>query len=265
MKKNAGFTLIELLIVIAIIALLLAIMLPALGKVKQKAQSVVCRNHLKTLGLGNSLYAGSYDSSYVPAVDASVPDEPTWNTSQSFRELVGVEDDEGLEQWVMPDEYLCPTDKHFRNDAFWASTNLSVNRISYGYNMTDWGRDSHDPYNLSGNIAAGDFRGLKEKDVRRPSNKLMFIDAGDIWVRKEGGDYKQYWDVYGHDTDRYKTEAGMWWATYYRHSEGANIVFFDGHVEHMDKEDVFNYTDAGSRDYRVNDRLWFVNPMNKGY
>lgn len=56
MKNRKGFTLIELLVVIAIIALLLSILLPALNKVKEKAREVVCKAHLKGVGLAIILY-----------------------------------------------------------------------------------------------------------------------------------------------------------------------------------------------------------------
>lgn len=64
MKKKA-FTLIELLVVISIIALLLAILMPALGKVKKQAQSTVCKSNLKQWGLAYSLYAADYNGRFM--------------------------------------------------------------------------------------------------------------------------------------------------------------------------------------------------------
>lgn len=64
-RKLKAFTLIELLVVISIIALLLAVLMPSLSAVKKRAQGVVCRSNLKSIGLAASLYAQDYDS-YVP-------------------------------------------------------------------------------------------------------------------------------------------------------------------------------------------------------
>ncbi len=71
MKRKHGFTLIELLVVISIIAVLMAIMMPALGRAKKQAASVVCTTNVKQWGLVWMMYAQDYNGKFFRGMTAA--------------------------------------------------------------------------------------------------------------------------------------------------------------------------------------------------
>lgn len=110
MKK--AFTLIELLVVIAIIALLLSIIVPALGRAKLFAQKVICSNDLKQQGLGTILYSNE-NNNYVPqsGLGPWLWDTSFWMTNELSR----------YAGFTANDTYFCPANKMKKPDdaRFW--------------------------------------------------------------------------------------------------------------------------------------------------
>ena len=79
-KRPTGFTLIELLVVIAIIAILAALLLPALSRAKQKAGRVACCNNQRQLTLAWLMYADDNNGVLAPNVSTTAAGQPSWVT-----------------------------------------------------------------------------------------------------------------------------------------------------------------------------------------
>ena len=83
-SRSGAFTLIELLVVIAIIALLMSIMMPALGMVKKQAQAAICRGNLKHWGLIWKMFTDDNNDTFLEELDWICPLEPYYKDTKIF-------------------------------------------------------------------------------------------------------------------------------------------------------------------------------------
>ena len=236
-KTNARFTLVELLIVVAIIAILAGMLLPALNSARAKARAISCSSILKQYGTANLMYVGENRDWCVPAQAPEISVCGIYYYNQHFRNSLGIKQTPSS-RWFKS-SMLCPESDAVQK----LSTKATAYEIQKGYGWCNrsYGIAYETLYSESGSANwSTKTHAYFMPRMKRPSDSVLFGDSLDTLLQKPDPSSATGYFNMGESNASSSCMA-------YRHSQRLNAVFFDSHVESLSWQAVLHGWTANRR------------------
>ena len=226
--SKAGFTLVELLVVVAIIAVLAALLLPAISQSKSAAQSAKCKSNLRQVGLALNMYVADFKAYPYATVVTPAGDWKNWVID--LAPYLGITGAQGTPTLPLP-PFRCP--EQYTQLIYDGTPNGQVigsMRVfaRYGYNWSGTGWDK--PLGLGVGIeTAQPVPPISENMVRVPSDMMAAGCVANFYALK--------------GVMAFFNQPSIQWPLAL-HRGGANVTFCDGHVEYAKQAQWIRPTDA---------------------
>ncbi|MHC4205919.1 MAG: type II secretion system protein [Planctomycetota bacterium] len=233
-NSEEAFTLIELLVVISVIALLTAILMPALGAARSQSRALACKSNLRQLVIASTGYATESDGFYVPAA-SDMWDGAGLHRWHGQRDALGEPFDplRGPLIAYLADGRVkeCPLKVEFVKGLDW-NTNFEQGGGGYGYNMTYIG--SRTAQSTVGSVQAWkDSYAMTARmtEIAAPALTLMFADTAMANDQKSLIEYSFAEPPFTVYDGRPVTGFYLSPSIHFRHRNQANVGWADGHIE----------------------------------
>ena len=263
-----GFTLIELLVVIAIIAILAAMLLPALAAAKEKGQRSLCTSNLKQMGVAGFVYAGDYQDAPPESDSAANPTtDSCWymQMARVFATTAAATNSMVAAKAI----YACPTSQNAKRttnhqDPPYADPTATDTWYNWPY-VCDYGYNGccndHNPTDVAslGGTYLTKLAGVHHATQTPWVQEVVFQNGFGWWVFPST--VTQYANDEAACTALNVGAASGIGDSYFtkRHAGGGNILWFDGHVDYMKYANYMNYADSLANTQPLNNTS---NPWN---